>query len=359
MEITNATDVTTIHATSGTDNSTPFGNGNLVMQNLSHSPAPEIVVYGPWLSYLIVTLACFFLLVGLFGNGMTLVVTLKLETRSKPHNILIMSLAVADTLSLLTNTFNIKAFGDISPIDMTALKALNNFTCKLFNATYRTSLLNSTLMIMLICIERFIVVWFPLKSRLFLTKRLTLMSIAACTLATLVIVALPSALYDGVRNGVCYFDFDVDGDGVGDTMKSTPLLSIIVVLFVILPMLIILSLTPLTIVKLYRQQAIRRGLTKQERKTGPYRTSVLLTAVVVVYLTLAGIPHLVFSAISARGTNVATSTGSWGVIVRMCFIVIVQANYSTNFVLYTVINAEFRQNLFSMLGMSCGRGHSQ
>ena len=132
-----------------------------------------------------------------------------------------------------------------------------------------------------------------------------------------------------------------------------------VVLFVIFPMLIILSLTLLTIVKLYRQQALRRGLTRQELSTGPYRTVVLLTAVVVVYLTLAGILYLVFSAISASGTNVAASSGSWGVIARMCFSLIFQANYSTNFVLYTMFNAEFRQNLISMLGISCCRDQDQ
>ena len=348
MEIPNATDVT-FHATSGIDNSTAFGDGNFFMQNLSHPSAPESMVHDPWMSYFIASLACFFLLVGLLGNGLTLVVTLKSETRFKSNNILIMSLAVADTLSLLTNTFNIRAFGEISPIDMTALKSANNFTCKLSNATYRMSLFNSSLMIMLICIERFIVVWFPMKSRHFLTKRLTFLSVATCIASTFVIVAIPSALYGGTKNGVCYFDFDVNGDGESDTIQSTPLLLIIVVLFVISPIVIILSLTPMTIVKLYRQQAIRRGLTKQELRTGTYRTSVLLTATVVVYLTLAGIPYLVFSAISASGTNVSASsasTGSWG------FSIILQTNYSTNFVLYTLFNEEFRQNLFNMLGIS-------
>ena len=347
MEITNATDVT-IHATSGTDDSTPFGDGNF-MHNLSHPPVPETMVHDPWLAYFIVTLACVFLLVGLLGNGLTLVVTLKSDTRSKSQNILIMSLAVADTLSLLTNTFYIRAFGEISFIDMTALKSVNNFTCKLLNATYRTSIFNSSLMIMLICIERFILVWFPLKSRNFLTKRLTILSVAVCIATILVFVAIPSVLYGGIRNGICYHDFDVNGDGESDTIQSTPLLSIIVVLFVIFPILIILSLTPMTIIKLYRQQATRRGLTTQELRTGPYRTSVLLTAVVVVYLTLAGIPYLVFAAISASGTDVVGSNaiaGSW------VFSIILQANYSTNFVLYTMFNAEFKQNLFNMLGIS-------
>ena len=64
-----------------------------------------------WLSYTVATFACIFLLLGLFGNGMTLAVTLKSETRFKPHNILIMSLAVADILSLVhaINTLNVKA----------------------------------------------------------------------------------------------------------------------------------------------------------------------------------------------------------------------------------------------------------
>ena len=79
MENTSTTDVT-INAASGTDNSTLFGDGDLVMQNHSHTPAPETIVHVLWLSYSIVTLACVFLLVALFGNGLTLIVTLKSDT---------------------------------------------------------------------------------------------------------------------------------------------------------------------------------------------------------------------------------------------------------------------------------------
>ena len=346
----------------GTTNQTPFreetanwtllGGEDFVIEDVSKTPISEMTIDNPWLPYTMVTFACIFLLVGLLGNGMTLVVTLKSKTRFKPHNILIMSLAVADTLALLTNTLNIHAFSEVSLIDMQALKSANAFTCKLFNMTFRMSLWSSTLIIMLICIERFIVVWFPLKARHLLTKRLTIMSVVACVMAALVIGGIPSALYSGNVNGECYFGLDVDGDGDGDTMQTTPLLMIKPILFIVTPMLVILSLTPLTIAKLFYQQAIRRSLTNQETSTSTHRTSILLTAVVVFYLLLAGTPHLLFAVMSVRGTLISTTTGSWGVG-RLFLTVIVQANYSTNFILYTVFNKEFRQNLFRMLGCSC------
>ena len=334
----------------GTSNSALFGVRDSVVQNLSLLSDPETTEHELWLSYSIAIAACIFVLIGLFGNGMTLVVTVKSETRFKPHNILIMSLAVADTLSLVVNTLNVKAFGELSLFDITALKSANDYACKLYNAGTRISSFNSTLMIMLICIERFIVVWFPLKARQILTSRRTTLAVAACVTATVVIAGTPSLMYGGVIDGTCYFGFDVDGDGEIDTLQSTPLRVLILALFVVTPMLIILSLTPLTIVKLYRQHAIRRSLTNQETSTGPHRTSVLLTAVVVLYLLLAGIPQLVYSIISIRGTNVTTTTDSWGSIARLSFVVVFQANYSTNFILYTMFNKEFRQNLFSMLG---------
>ena len=335
--------------------STLFGDGNALSTPLTDLSGPETAIHGLWLSYTVATSACLFLLVGLFGNGMTLTVTLKSETRFKPHNILIMSLAVADTLSLLTNTFNIRAFGELSLIDLTALKAASPFTCKLFNATYRMSLITSTLMIMLICIERFIVVWFPLKSRHFLTKRLTIVSVASCVMATVVIAAVPSVVYSNFIDGTCYFNYDVNGDGETDITQLMPLLLVQIVLFVITPMLIMLILTPLTIFKLHRQQAIRRSLTSQEPSTGPYRTSVLLTTVVVVYLSLVGIPHLLYTGMTMMGYKFATSAESWGVIVRLWFVSFAQANYSTNFILYTMVNKEFRQNFLCMLGCLCCR----
>ena len=331
-----------------------FGDGNLVNQNASRALTKSTSVPRSWVSYTVVTLACIFLVVGLIGNGLALVVTLKSKTRFKPHNILIMSLAVADTCSLLTTTVTIREFGEVSPVDMIVLKSTNNFTCKLFQAAYLTSLFNSTLMIMLICIERFIVVWFPLKTRYFLTKRLTIISVATCVTVTIAFGAVPSVIYGGVRNRTCVFNLDVNGDGEADTIKSTPLLLVIPLLFVVTPMVVILSLTPLTIVKLYRQQAIRRSLTNQDTSTGSHRTSVLLTAIVVVYLLLVGIPHLTFSAISVGGTNVASSNGSsWKAVARICLTIITQANYSTNFIMYTWLNAEFRQNLFNMFSCSC------
>ena len=335
----------------GLVNTTLFGVGDFAVQNLSQPSAPKTTEHNLWLSYTMATFASIFLLIGLFGNGMTLVVTLKSEKRFKPHNILIMSLAVADTLSLVVHTSNVEAFGELLLFDITALKSANDFTCKLYNAVTRVSNINSTLMIMLICIERFIVVWFPLKARQILTRCRTTLAVAACVTATVVIAGIPWVMYSSTINGTCYLGLDVDGDGENDTLQSVPFWMLITTLFVLVtPTLIILSLTPLTIAKLYRQHAVRRGLTNQETSTGPHRTSVLLTAVVVLYLLLAGIPQLVYSVLSISGTNVTTTTDSWGSIARLTFLIVLQANYSTNFILYTMLNREFRQNLFSMLG---------
>ena len=132
--------------------------------------------------------------------------------------------------------------------------------------------------------------------------------------------------------------------------RTTPLLLAIPLLFIVTPMLVMLILSPLTIVKLYRQHTIRRNLSNQESSTGPYRTSILLSAAVVVYLLLAGTPYLVFSVISARGTNISTAIGSWGGIPRDSIVMSVmkQANYSTN-----LLSKEFRQYAFRILGCSC------
>ena len=50
-----------------------------------------------------------------------------------------MSLAVADTLSLAINTLNVKAFGELSLFDITALKTANDYACKLYNAGTRVA----------------------------------------------------------------------------------------------------------------------------------------------------------------------------------------------------------------------------
>ena len=105
------------------------------------------------------------------------------------------------------------------------------------------------------------------------------------------------------------------------------------------------------IVKLYKQRSIRHQLTNQERNMGHFYTSVKLIAVVVVHITLVGLPVVVARALGITGINL-TNTSQAGKIVLSSITLAVLVNHSTNFLLYNIFDAEFRRKALSLFGVT-------
>ena len=114
--------------------------------------------------------------------------------------------------------------------------------------------------------------------------------------------------------------------------------------FILVTTMLILSiLTPLTIVKLYKQMVIRRQLTTSELKVTHFQTSVKLTAVVLAHATLLGLPGMVTIAFSMIGITPGDDTLSGLTLPTLL-------NHSINFLLYNIFDADFRRNVSTMFG---------
>ena len=325
------------------ENTTTF-NKSFLLQNVSEPEGPSLYMFTPWTAYFFFSLAWLFLGVGLFGNVITLIITLKSKGSSKSHNTLIMSLALMDTLALVTFPINQPSFMEIMWV---YIEALNNVICGVFMVIYRTASFNATLMNLLISIERFIVVWFPLKSKQLLTTKVLIISIVSCSLGSLVLYVLP-ALFRNLETIDCTNQESIAANvGNQRSVLGIPMYIITRLLLVALPAMILLILTPLTIGKLLHIRAKRRHLTTQSTDTGTFRISVLLMSVVITFLLLFVVPNLIRIGLSAGRISVNTD------IFLECVFILSHINHSTNFLLYAVFLKEFREKLIAYLSCAC------
>ena len=326
-------------------------NETFLNSSLSRAPGSARTISSShgWMLNLSFGLSCFFLAFGLFGNIITLIIIARSANRSKPYNILIMLLATADTTSMLSRMLN-----SLGPIQMNLITITNYVTCLILDLTATMGRYTSTVTVEVICIERFLVILFPLKSKRWLTTKNACISVAACLLSTMV-----SSIVFTVYSDDCRRDSTRNRSTASGSTEVAQLRLVSVALYQYIPMAVLLSLTPVMIFKLFKQHTIRRRLTKTESKTGHFQISVLLMAIVIAYTVLEVVPNLVLFALAASGIAIHGRNAS---LTTMFFKLVLQPvghmmNYSTNFIFYNTFNADFRHKTLILLG--CSRRRDQ
>ena len=344
MEVPVETEGTTTQDVFSVVNSTTTDD-SLLLPNASEPEGPSLYLNTSWTAYFLFSLACLFLAVGLFGNIFTLIVTIKSKGSSKSHNILIISLAVMDTLALVTSAINQPSFTEVMRL---YIGAMSGVFCRVFMAIYKIVSFNATLVIVLISIERFIVVWFPLKSQQLLTTKKIIISIVICSLVSFLLQIFP-AVFSNTEALKCVAQVNLAAnvDEKQPLVLGIPSYLFIRVILAALPGIILLIFTPLTIGKLLHRHVIRRHLTVQESNTGTFRISVLLMTVVVMFLLLYIAPNIIMVALFAG--RITVHKGS----LLECVFILSHVNHSTNFILYAVFLKEFRGKLIAFLSCAC------
>jgi hypothetical protein len=108
------------------------------------------------------------LIVGLFGNIASIVVMTRKEFRNMTMSIIIVALALSDTLLIIMQPHN-KPY--VHQFITTDLRSYNIISCKTFYWFFRTAKMTSSWLIVLISMERLVAVWFPLKAKFINSKR--------------------------------------------------------------------------------------------------------------------------------------------------------------------------------------------
>ena len=274
---------------------------------------------------------------------------LKSRNTPKGHHVLVIALAVIDSVALITTAVSQQCVYEIFGMD---IRAITNIGCKLFMGIWQSASKSSSSVVVLICIERFVAVWLPLRSRYLLSRKLVLRSVWVCVVPIVLIFVLMSILYCEIKDGLC--NPNIDGSVYSTVLKRIPdttVYNAVLGLPLIISMVILSIFTPMIIVKLYKQRSIRRQLTNQEWNMGHFHTSVKLIAVVVVHITLVGLPVVVALALGITGINL-TNTSQAGKIVLSSITLAVLLNHSTNFLLYNIFDAEFRRKALTLFGVT-------
>ena len=292
-------------------------------------------------TYTLFGLTCCFTVLGLFGNCLILISTLKFRNKKNSHRVLITLLAIFDIVSLISWVPTQPCVQDVFGMD---IRAISSIVCKISWAIMYPAAYGSTAVVVLICIERFLAVWFPLRTRTILSERNMLKTVWICMSPIVLIFVTMSILYCEVRGGMCHPNFE--GSLHSTVLKGKPNVTFYIASngFLITSSMLILSIfTPLTIVKLYKQMVIRQQLTKRELNVTHFETSVKLIAVVIAHITLLGLPAI--SAILFGFLVIIPTRNTLSVLTALLLL-----NHCINFLLYNIFDTEFRRKVFALFG---------
>ncbi|KAK2140932.1 hypothetical protein LSH36_1201g00044 [Paralvinella palmiformis] len=290
-----------------------------------------------------------FLLVGLFGNTMTVIVMRHSLFRATSIAIILVALSLSDSALLLMVPFNKLFVQKYLGFDV---RALHWFGCKAFFWFWRTAKMTSSWFIVLISLERFVVINYPLKARTLVTKRTAVCGILLVYTVIGTFNLIWVSFSDVIRGGKCL-------SNVADDPAKTAFVRAFVVagssLYTHIPVVLTVFFNLISVIKLIRQDRKRRLMTQMMRVTHPKRqdTSSLLSAMLIgisfAFFVLVT-PISVLHALTVyKGVNLFHTTDYVLVIVREVAMTTEQLNYSINFYLYVLCSSAFRKQFVSII----------
>ncbi|XP_041349384.1 growth hormone secretagogue receptor type 1-like [Gigantopelta aegis] len=278
------------------------------------------------------------LLVGLVGNTITVVTMVTKPFRSMTWSILLTSLAVVDNVVLLAVPFNKPFIAELLGVD---IPSMNTATCKVYHFIRRISKMISAWLIVLVCFERFVAVCFPMKVKQICTKRRTAISVVCVFFVSAAYCSLWVSTAD-IVNGVCVQTV------VTPESRTRAMLYIILgsVLIVVLPMTIMLVLTPITCFVLRKHMLLRTQLSSAAGQTDNYtKATTMLVSLCVAYIVLLTPTMAMYNLAFYFKESLLTTRNTTLVILRELSQVLELMNYSSNFFLYTAFNDVFRRRV--------------
>ena len=159
-----------------------------------------------------------------------------------------------------------------------------------------------------------------------------------------------SVLYGEIADGKC--DPNIAGKVYSSVLKRTTNTRLYIAMLglqLLIYFIILFTLTPMILVKLYQHWLIRRQLTATEQDVEQYPTSVKLKACVVAFLFFVALPHGIAIDIGLGGTRLNNTNQTCDLLSWLSLAMLL--NYLTNFLLYNLFGAEFRMKALMIFGL--------
>ena len=291
-----------------------------------------------WLVYTLFAFNSLLVIFGMFGNVSSILVMLRSSHSLQTYGLLVVALAMTDILGLWTNFFHFLP----SPLILnTDIRATTNIGCIVHQVVSLFAAANSAYITALICIDRFLAVQFPLEFKSMVSKKIRVISLCVCACISLLVGLGMSMNYHTINNGICQLGYTPP-----QTFTQYGLRLLLLGFLTFIPMVILLSLTPIIIFRLKQRETLMAKLRSRDDGTRLIRTSVMLVCVVVAYMILVGIPSVVFTVWRFRGGG-GTVTNLNTILYAATSINI---NHAINIFFYNISNKEFREQYLRLIG---------
>lgn len=314
--------------------------------NLTHSVSTSGSHLIDYINYIFLPAT---VVIGVSGNLITIVIMKSRHFSLKPSSYLLICLAISDTVLLLMQPFNKAFFIDIIGQDV---RAINDVICKLYFVIRRTSKVTSSWFVVGLCIERFIAVWFPLRAKFVVTKRVVLTGILAVCLIVLAFTG--SFSYSSkVVAGICQPDV-YDRTDAAEVDRFGAMLKAGSCLYSIIPMVILITLTPLIVAKMVQQnqkRLVMAGPAINKVKDDGRVTAMLIGVVIAYVILVLPITILHNAAYELKISAFASNNEDFNLFKEISQL-LEQLNHTLNFFLYVMTSYRFRSVFMNFL--TCG-----
>ena len=315
-----------------------FSFGNITSSTPSFTQTDEheesLLVY---VSYVVVPL---FFILGMGGNILTVLITRSKIYKHSSHGVFLRTIALNDIVFLLAFPFNKHFVHRLIGYDVRSLSVIG---CKVYFALYRTSRISSAQFMLQICIERFLVVCYPIKAKVFSTKRVAVILVCSTFFVVACFTSAWTIAVD-ICHGRCL--------PVKVTTDNEQVLSVFSIVGTIirtfLPATMLLVFTPLTVIKLYSQRKIRRLMIQIRGTDETYRTTLMLLSVVIAFLVLT-VPFCIMKHVLLfNGIDIVTSRLPWAKTLYELSQLCEQTDCVINFIIYVCASSSFRWHLIGI-----------
>ena len=296
----------------------------------------------PWLMYVSYISVPLLLVVGLCGNTLTIMVTRSRHYRHSSHGVYLTAMAVSDIIFLLAFPFSKRFILALFGQDVRAISLIG---CKAYFFFFRASRSISASLIILICVERFVAVWFPLKVKYLSTKRAAIMA-CSCVFAGISTFSAVWTLIANVKNNKC-----IAVDMTEETKLVAEVCSAIgMSLRTCIPTVTLLFLTPLTVFKVYQQQSMRKQISSKNKGSTDetYRVTLMLISVNMAFYILITPFCIAKHAFLFAGTDIVMAPLRWARNLHEVSQICEQTNCVINFILYVVLSSSFRRHFLAI-----------
>lgn len=352
----NISDVSFSDNMTATTEATNFGGGN-------GGGAP--VRYFPWANPLNImtqeasdeiteTLQCYIFpiitLVGLAGNILSLIVLLQKNMRTSTTSIILTGLAISDAMFLVTNAVR-KSTCIISRFDDLASDTLNATTFY-FMFYLKTSFSRvSTVIVVLISIERLVAVAFPLKVKTWVTRPRMLVAVILSYIVTFGgLAALPpqyTYVYRGKKPYISLTPFAAENKKALEVYNEY----FLPIAFRHIPVLIVLILNSTIIFLLGRSKRFHKQASKQDSKRSDEQkkiTRMLLSVAIVFLICLLPGDILLISSLAVEGFQFYGTYHNLFMAISDICLMFEMLNSCINFVIYMFLNKNFNDTFMKL-----------